>query len=110
MSGSRRNADTAEALVTHLYQSHGRSMLAYATRLTDDRRRAEVICENALVWATRHPDLFSVDHRTARYRLLVRVASMAPGRTRPVRRAESGNRSAEFAGGGLDSSRLTCPT
>jgi RNA polymerase sigma-70 factor, ECF subfamily len=43
-----------EALVRFLYEEHGRSLLAYATRLTGDHAAAEDVVQETLVRAWRH--------------------------------------------------------
>jgi RNA polymerase sigma-70 factor (ECF subfamily) len=51
-----------EALVRSLYEEHGRSLLAYAVRLTGDHAAAEDVVQETLVRAWRHADSM-VDHR-----------------------------------------------
>lgn len=53
MAGDRRDM-VDEALVRSLFDEHGKAMLAYATRLTDDRAAAEDVVQEALVRAWRH--------------------------------------------------------
>ncbi|MBA8925027.1 RNA polymerase sigma-70 factor (ECF subfamily) [Kutzneria viridogrisea] len=50
----RRPSD--EALVRSLYEEHGRSLLAYATRLTGDRAAAEDVVQETLVRAWKHAE------------------------------------------------------
>jgi RNA polymerase sigma-70 factor, ECF subfamily len=45
-----------EALVRTLFEEHGRAMLAYATRLTNDRATAEDVVQEALIRAWKHPE------------------------------------------------------
>jgi RNA polymerase sigma-70 factor (ECF subfamily) len=45
-----------EDLIRHLYAEHGRSLLAYATRLTNDRAAAEDVVQETLVRAWKHAD------------------------------------------------------
>lgn len=45
-----------EDLVRQLYAEHGRSLLAYATRLTGDRAAAEDVVQETLVRAWKHAD------------------------------------------------------
>jgi RNA polymerase sigma-70 factor (ECF subfamily) len=53
--GARRRADVAgEVLVRRLYEEHGKSILAYAMRLTGDRSVAEDVVQETLVRAWRH--------------------------------------------------------
>src|SRR5689334_19373536 len=51
-----------EALVRSLYEEHGRSLLAYATRLTGDHAAAEDVVQETLVRAWRHAEAM-VSHR-----------------------------------------------
>lgn len=54
---ARNRAGVAdEALIRSLYDEHGRALLAYATRLTNDRAAAEDVVQETLVRAWRHPD------------------------------------------------------
>ena len=52
----KRAAVADEALIRSLYEEHGRALLAYATRLTNDRAAAEDVVQETLVRAWRHPD------------------------------------------------------
>ncbi|NKQ56860.1 sigma-70 family RNA polymerase sigma factor [Amycolatopsis sp. K13G38] len=51
-----RAAVAEEALIRALYEEHGRALLAYATRLMNDRAAAEDVVQETLVRAWRHPD------------------------------------------------------
>jgi RNA polymerase sigma-70 factor (ECF subfamily) len=59
-----RSSETAsdEALVRSLYEQHGRSLLAYATRLTGDHAAAEDVVQETLMRAWRHSDAM-VEHK-----------------------------------------------
>lgn len=46
----------AEELIRSLYAEHGRSLLAYATRLTGDRAAAEDVVQETLLRAWKHSD------------------------------------------------------
>ena len=46
----------AETLIRSLYEQHGRSLLAYATRLTGDRAAAEDVMQETLLRAWKHAD------------------------------------------------------
>ena len=50
----RASEPSDEALVRTLYQEHGRSLLAYATRLTGDRAAAEDVVQETLIRAWKH--------------------------------------------------------
>jgi RNA polymerase sigma-70 factor (ECF subfamily) len=53
--GSRRPRESSdEALIRTLYHEHGRSLLAYATRLTGDRAAAEDVVQETLIRAWKH--------------------------------------------------------
>jgi RNA polymerase sigma-70 factor (ECF subfamily) len=53
--GSRRPRESSdEALIRTLYQEHGNSLLAYATRLTGDRAAAEDVVQETLIRAWKH--------------------------------------------------------
>jgi len=52
--GGRKASD--EALIRSLYEEHGRSLLAYATRLTGDRASAEDVVQETLLRAWKHAD------------------------------------------------------
>ncbi|GAA0614243.1 sigma-70 family RNA polymerase sigma factor [Kribbella sandramycini] len=52
--GDYQGADAGETFVRSLYAEHGRSLLAYATRLTGDRAAAEDVVQETLVRAWKH--------------------------------------------------------
>jgi RNA polymerase sigma-70 factor (ECF subfamily) len=52
--GGRKASD--EALIRSLYEEHGRSLLAYATRLTGDRASAEDVVQETLLRAWKHAE------------------------------------------------------
>lgn len=56
MGETDRRPETGEALIRSLYAEHGRSLLAYATRLTGDRAAAEDVVQETLVRAWKHAD------------------------------------------------------
>src|SRR5216117_3558280 len=45
-----------EDLIRRLYEEHGRSLLAYAVRLTNDRAAAEDVVQETLLRAWKHAD------------------------------------------------------
>lgn len=53
----RTAASADEALIKALYADHGRALLAYATRLTNDRAAAEDVVQETLVRAWRKLDV-----------------------------------------------------
>jgi len=55
-SDGREQRAPDEDLIRFLYQEHGRSVLAYATRLTGDRAAAEDVLQETLLRAWRHAD------------------------------------------------------
>jgi len=56
MAGRREQRAADEALVRSIYEEHGRALLTYATRMTDDRVIAEDVVQEALVRAWRNPE------------------------------------------------------
>jgi RNA polymerase sigma-70 factor (ECF subfamily) len=52
-----------EDLIRFLFQEHGRSVLAYATRLTGDRAAAEDVLQETLLRAWRHADNLRSDSK-----------------------------------------------
>ncbi|MEV4602668.1 sigma-70 family RNA polymerase sigma factor [Amycolatopsis sp. NPDC049253] len=73
----------AERLVEQLYAEHGRSLLAYATRLTGDRAAAEDVVQEALVRAWKHADDLSGDRPgSVRGWLLTVVRNLVTDRAR----------------------------
>jgi RNA polymerase sigma-70 factor, ECF subfamily len=54
--GAQEERAPGEELIRFLYQEHGRSVLAYATRLTGDRAAAEDVVQETLLRAWRHAD------------------------------------------------------
>ncbi|WNV87297.1 sigma factor [Umezawaea sp. Da 62-37] len=74
-----RRDHTAEAFVRSLFGHHGRSMLAYAERLTGHRAVAEDVVQEALLLAWRHAEhLPAPEHR--RGWLLAVIHRIAPDR------------------------------
>ncbi|TWD72421.1 RNA polymerase sigma-70 factor (ECF subfamily) [Kribbella amoyensis] len=90
MAGIDRRPDSAEALVRALYAEHGRSLLAYATRLTGDRAAAEDVVQETLVRAWKHADDLSTGRGSVRGWLLTVARNLATdrARARAVRPAE----------------------
>jgi len=56
IGGRRPKKAKGEDLIRQLYAEHGRSLLAYATRLTGDRAAAEDVVQETLVRAWKHVD------------------------------------------------------
>jgi RNA polymerase sigma-70 factor (ECF subfamily) len=56
IGGWRPKRAKGEDLIRHLYEEHGRSLLAYATRLTGDRAAAEDVVQETLLRAWKHAD------------------------------------------------------
>lgn len=61
IGGWRPKKAKGEDLIRHLYTEHGRSLLAYATRLTGDRAAAEDVVQETLVRAWKHADDLETD-------------------------------------------------
>ena len=62
-SGGQEQRAPDEDLIRFLYEEHGRSVLAYATRLTGDRAAAEDVLQETLLRAWRHADNLRNDSR-----------------------------------------------
>ena len=88
--GARRRADVAgEVLVRRLYEEHGKSILAYAIRLTGDRSVAEDIVQETLVRAWRHGADTS-GQSVGRVWLFMAVRDAVADRTRATGQAHAG--------------------
>jgi RNA polymerase sigma-70 factor (ECF subfamily) len=79
-----------EALIRTLYEEHGRSLLAYATRLTGDHATAEDVVQETLVRAWRHADSMVEQRGSIRGWLLTVARNIVIDRSRAkaVRPAE----------------------
>jgi RNA polymerase sigma-70 factor (ECF subfamily) len=88
--GDNRGPEAAEALVRSLYAEHGRSLLAYATRLTGDRAAAEDVVQETLVRAWKHADDLTGGQGSVRGWLLIVARNIVTdrARARAVRPAE----------------------
>ncbi|GAB2668583.1 sigma-70 family RNA polymerase sigma factor [Kribbella swartbergensis] len=88
--GDYRGPEAAEALVRSLYAEHGRSLLAYATRLTGDRAAAEDVVQETLVRAWKHADDLTQGTGSVRGWLLTVARNIVTdrARARAVRPAE----------------------
>ncbi len=71
-----------EAVVRTLYEEHGRSLLAYATRLTGDRAAAEDVVQETLVRAWRHASTLTEDRGSVRGWLLTVARNIVTDRAR----------------------------
>jgi RNA polymerase sigma-70 factor, ECF subfamily len=84
--GSRRGSPGAtggpEALITALYYEHGRSLLAYATRLTNDRTEAEDVVQETLLRAWKHPEVLVNGQGSVRGWLLTVARNIVVDRAR----------------------------
>jgi RNA polymerase sigma-70 factor, ECF subfamily len=80
--GSRGDAGGPEALITALYYEHGRSLLAYATRLTNDRSEAEDVVQETLLRAWKHPEVLVNGQGSVRGWLLTVARNIVVDRAR----------------------------
>jgi RNA polymerase sigma-70 factor (ECF subfamily) len=71
-----------EALVQAVYREHGRAMIAYATRLLNDRAAAEDVVQEALIRAWRHPEVLTNGKGSIRGWLLTVVRNLVTDRQR----------------------------
>jgi RNA polymerase sigma-70 factor (ECF subfamily) len=80
----------AETLIRTLYAEHGRSLLAYATRLTGDRAAAEDVVQETLVRAWKHAADLTTGKGSVRGWLLTVARNIVTdrARARAVRPAE----------------------
>jgi RNA polymerase sigma-70 factor (ECF subfamily) len=83
-----------EALIRSLYEEHGRSLLAYATRLTGDRASAEDVVQETLLRAWKHSEAMVNQRGSVRGWLLTVARNIVTDRiraksSRPTEVAES---------------------
>ena len=80
----------AETLIRTLYAEHGRSLLAFATRLTGDRAAAEDVVQETLLRAWKHADDLTGGRGSVRGWLLTVARNLVTdrARARAVRPAE----------------------
>lgn len=85
-----RPSASAETLIRSLYEEHGRSLLAYATRLTGDRAAAEDVVQETLLRAWKHADRLVEGKGSVRGWLLTVARNIVTdrARARAVRPAE----------------------
>jgi RNA polymerase sigma-70 factor, ECF subfamily len=72
----------AESLIRALYAEHGRSLLAYATRLTGDRAAAEDVVQETLLRAWKHADDLTSGRGSVRGWLLTVARNLVTDRAR----------------------------
>ena len=72
----------AETLIRALYAEHGRSLLAYATRLTGDRAAAEDVVQETLLRAWKHADDLTSGRGSVRGWLLTVARNLVTDRAR----------------------------
>jgi RNA polymerase sigma-70 factor (ECF subfamily) len=91
-SGRTTPAAADEALIRALYADHGRALLAYATRLTNDRAAAEDVVQETLVRAWRNIEVVTNGRGSVRGWLftVARNIVIDQARARAVRPAEVG--------------------
>jgi len=80
--GEHPEPDSAETLIRTLYAEHGRSLLAYATRLTGDRAAAEDVVQETLVRAWKHADDLAEGRGSVRGWLLTVARNIVTDRAR----------------------------
>jgi len=79
----RRSRRTrGEDLVRKLYNEHGASLLAYATRLTNDRAAAEDVVQETLLRAWKHADVLTEEKGSVRGWLLTVARNIVTDRAR----------------------------
>jgi RNA polymerase sigma-70 factor, ECF subfamily len=80
--GDYPGPEAAETLIRSLYAEHGRSLLAYATRLTGDRGAAEDVVQETLVRAWKHADDLAEGKGSVRGWLLTVARNIVTDRAR----------------------------
>ncbi|GAA1569919.1 sigma-70 family RNA polymerase sigma factor [Kribbella karoonensis] len=80
--GDNPASPDAETLIRTLYAEHGRSLLAYATRLTGDRAAAEDVVQETLLRAWRHADDLAAGKGSVRGWLLTVARNLVTDRAR----------------------------
>jgi RNA polymerase sigma-70 factor (ECF subfamily) len=78
----RRDQASDEVLIRTLYEEHGRSLLAYATRLLGDRVAAEDVVQETLVRAWKHAQAMVNEKGSVRGWLLTVARNIIIDRTR----------------------------
>lgn len=88
----RRQQAHGEDLVRSLYAEHGKGLLAYATRLTNDRAAAEDVVQETLLRAWKHADALTSGRGSVRGWLLTVARNIVTDRHRAkaARAAEVG--------------------
>jgi RNA polymerase sigma-70 factor, ECF subfamily len=79
---SRSDQARDEALIRSLYSEHGRSLLAYATRLTNDRAAAEDVVQETLLRAWKHAEAMNDQKGSVRGWLLTVARNIIIDRSR----------------------------
>ncbi|WP_020671998.1 sigma-70 family RNA polymerase sigma factor [Amycolatopsis nigrescens] len=82
IAGRRRRRAPGEELIRELYREHGRSLLAYATRLTGDRAAAEDVVQETLLRAWKHADALESGKGSVRGWLLTVARNIITDRVR----------------------------
>ncbi|MFI8103308.1 sigma-70 family RNA polymerase sigma factor [Streptomyces sp. NPDC086023] len=77
-----RRGSTDEALIRSLYEEHGNALLAYATRLTNDRAAAEDVVQETFIRAWRHAEAMVNGKGSVRGWLLTVTRNIVIDRTR----------------------------
>jgi RNA polymerase sigma-70 factor, ECF subfamily len=88
----RRSKSHGEDLVRSLYAEHGKSLLAYATRLTNDRAAAEDVVQETLLRAWKHAEALTKGRGSVRGWLLTVARNIVTDwyRAKTARAAEVG--------------------
>lgn len=94
LQARKRTRAADEELIGSLYEEHGRTLLAYAMRLTGDHGAAEDVVQETLVRAWRHPDALASEKGSVGSWLLTVTRNIVTDRhrrrsVRPTEVAES---------------------
>jgi RNA polymerase sigma-70 factor (ECF subfamily) len=74
---SRHESTADEVLIRRVFREHGAALLAYATRLTGDRTRAEAVVQEVLIRVWRDPEALPFDKGAARAHLFTITRDLA---------------------------------
>jgi RNA polymerase sigma-70 factor (ECF subfamily) len=81
---SRWAATADEVLVRRLFREHGAALIAYATRLLDDRTAADDVVRECLVRAWRDPEILTREKGAVRGHLFVTARDLVAQRRHPA--------------------------
>jgi RNA polymerase sigma-70 factor (ECF subfamily) len=81
---SRWQSTADEVLIRRLFREHGAALVAYATRLLDNRTAADDVVRECLMRAWRDPSVLTGEKGAVRAYLLITARDLAAERRRPA--------------------------